>query len=83
MVEFAELTQTNTEQDDQSYIVSFPKLDKRETVPAASHCHRVGAKPKQHTKLNQQVDSGHPHTLQIFSMTSQNYSLASPQNLTV
>ena len=36
MGEFAELTQTNT-QDDQSYTVSFPKLDKRETVPAASH----------------------------------------------
>ena len=36
MGEFAELTQTNTQQDDQSYTVSFPKLDKRETVPAAS-----------------------------------------------
>ncbi|CAL8377828.1 unnamed protein product [Boreogadus saida] len=57
MGEFAELTQTNTQQDDQRYIVSFPKLDKRETVPAASHWHRVGAKPKQHTKLYQQVHS--------------------------
>ena len=35
MGEFAELTQI--QQDDQSYTVSFPKLDKRETVPAASH----------------------------------------------
>ncbi|CAL8378108.1 unnamed protein product [Gadus morhua 'NCC'] len=57
MGEFAELTQTKTQQDDQSYNVSFPKLDKRETVPAASHWHRVGAKPKQHTKVNQQVHS--------------------------
>ncbi|CAL8253815.1 unnamed protein product [Boreogadus saida] len=55
MGEFAELTQI--QQDDQSYTVSFPKLDKRETVPAASHWHRVGAKPKQHTKVNQQVHS--------------------------
>ncbi|CAL8395525.1 unnamed protein product [Boreogadus saida] len=55
MGEFAELTQI--QHDDQSYIVSFPKLDKRETVPAASHWHRVGAKPKQHTKVNQQVHS--------------------------
>ena len=37
MGEFSELAQTNTQQDDQSYNVSFPKLDKRETVPAASH----------------------------------------------
>ena len=57
MGEFAELTQTNTQQDDQSYTVSFPKLDKRETVPAVFHWHRVGAKPKQHTKVNQQVHS--------------------------
>ncbi|CAL8255449.1 unnamed protein product [Boreogadus saida] len=57
MGEFAELTQTNTQQDDQRYTVSFPKLDKREKVPAASHWHRVGAKPKQHTKVNQQVHS--------------------------
>ncbi|CAL8349893.1 unnamed protein product [Boreogadus saida] len=55
MGEFAELTQI--QHDDQSYIVSFPKLDKRETVSAASHWHRVGAKPKQHTKVNQQVHS--------------------------
>ncbi|CAL8378747.1 unnamed protein product [Boreogadus saida] len=55
MGEFAELTQI--QQDDQSYTVSFPKLDKRETVPAASHWHRVGAKPKQHTKVNQQDHS--------------------------
>ena len=55
MGEFAELTQI--QQDDQSYTVSFPKLDKRETVPAASHWNRVGAKPKQHTKVNQQVHS--------------------------
>ena len=55
MGEFAELTQI--QQDDQSYTVSFPKLDKRETVPAAFHWHRVGAKPKQHTKVNQQDHS--------------------------
>ena len=55
MGEFAELTQI--QQDDQSYTVSFPKLDMRETVPAASHWNRVGAKPKQHTKVNQQVHS--------------------------
>ncbi|CAL8371771.1 unnamed protein product [Gadus morhua 'NCC'] len=55
MGEFAELTQI--QQDDQSYTVFFPKLDKRETVPAASHWHRVGATPKQHTKENQQVHS--------------------------
>uniref|UniRef100_A0A8C5CKM3 SGNH hydrolase-type esterase domain-containing protein n=1 Tax=Gadus morhua TaxID=8049 RepID=A0A8C5CKM3_GADMO len=55
MGEFAELTQI--QQDDQSYTVSFPKLDKRETVPAASHWLRVGAKPKQHTKVNRQVHS--------------------------
>ncbi|CAL8255001.1 unnamed protein product [Boreogadus saida] len=55
MGESAELTQI--QHDDQSYIVSFPKLDKRETVPAASRWHRVGAKPKQHTKVNQQAHS--------------------------
>ena len=57
MGEFAELAQTNPQQDDQSYTVSFPKLDKRETIPTASHWHRVGAKPKQHSKVNQQVHS--------------------------
>ena len=57
MGEFAELTQKNTQQEDQSYTVSFPNLDKRETVPARSHWHRVGAKPKKHTKVNQQVHS--------------------------
>ena len=56
MGELAELALTNT-QDDQSYTVSFLKLDKRGTVPAASHRHRVGAKPKQHSKVNQQVHS--------------------------
>ncbi|CAL8386920.1 unnamed protein product [Boreogadus saida] len=55
MGESAELTQI--QHDDQSHIVSFPKLDKRETAPAASHWHRVGAKPKQHTKVNQQAHS--------------------------
>ncbi|CAL8255303.1 unnamed protein product [Boreogadus saida] len=50
MGESAELTQ-------QSHIVSFSKLDKRETAPAASHWHRAGAKPKQHTKVNQQAHS--------------------------
>ncbi|CAL8388533.1 unnamed protein product [Boreogadus saida] len=55
MGESAELTQI--QHDDQSHIVSFPKLDKRETAPAASQWHRVGAKPKQHTKVNQQAHS--------------------------
>ena len=55
-VPMGELALTNT-QDDQSYTVSFLKLDKRGTVPAASHRHRVGAKPKQHSKVNQQVHS--------------------------
>ncbi|CAL8397259.1 unnamed protein product [Boreogadus saida] len=54
MGESAELTQI---QHDQSHIVSFPNLDKRETAPAASHWHRVGAKAKQHTKVNQQAHS--------------------------
>ena len=40
-----------------SHFYTFMALDKRETVPAASHWNRVGAKPKQHTKVNQQVHS--------------------------
>ncbi|CAL8253430.1 unnamed protein product [Boreogadus saida] len=68
MGEFAELTQI---QHDQSHIVSFPNLNKRETTPAASHPNldktetapaashwlTVGAKAKQHTKVNQQAHS--------------------------
>ncbi|CAL8338842.1 unnamed protein product [Boreogadus saida] len=54
MGEFAELTQI---QHDQSHTVTFPNLDKRETAPAASHWLTVGAKAKQHTKVNQQAHS--------------------------